>query len=69
MKSDAIIKKEGFEALRGKLNPVELERFIVILNRENFDYTKWRSSLFENMPLEELAREADQFSRQQNEES
>lgn len=69
MKSDAIIRREGFQALKGKLSPVELERFIVILNRENFDYTKWRASLFEDIPLEDIAQKADQFSRELNEES
>ena len=63
MKPDSIIKKEGFQALKEKLGPVEFERFIVIINRENFDYTKWRKNLFEDMPLEELADRADQYSK------
>ena len=45
MKTDAMIKKEGFQALKEKLDPVEFERFIVIINREKFDYTKWRKNL------------------------
>ena len=63
MKPDAIIKKEGFQALKDKLGPVEFERFIVIINREKIDYTKWRKNLFEDLPLEELANSADQYSR------
>jgi len=58
-----IIKKEGFQALKEKLDPVEFERFIVIINREKFDYTKWRKNLFEDLSLEELASKADQYSR------
>ena len=58
-----IIKKEGFQALKEKLDPVKFERFIVIINREKFDYTKWRKNLFEDLSLEELASKADQYSR------
>jgi hypothetical protein len=63
MKSDTILKHEGFKLLREKFNPVELERFIVMLNRENFDYTMWRERLFEDESIEELADKADQFSQ------
>jgi len=63
MKTDTMIKKEGFKALKEKLDLVEFERFIVIINRENFDYTKWRKNLFEDFSLEELASKADQYSR------
>ncbi len=54
---------QGFQALKEKLDPVEFERFIVIINREKFDYTKWRKNLFEDLSLEELASKADQYSR------
>lgn len=63
MKSDTDLKQEGFQALRSKFDPVELERFIVILKRESFDYTKWRKSLFEDMSIEELSKKADKFSK------
>ncbi|MGR3292644.1 MAG: hypothetical protein ACUZ9M_01350 [Candidatus Scalindua sp.] len=63
MKTDTMIKKEGFQALKEKLDPVEFERFIVIINREKFDYTKWRKNLFEDFSLEELESKADQYSR------
>ena len=63
MKTDAMIKKEGFQALREKLGIVEFERFIVLINREKFDYTKWRKNLFEELTLEELANRAVQYSK------
>lgn len=63
MRSDAIIKQEGFNALKEKLGPVEMERFIVLINREKFDYTKWRKSLFEGMTVEKLADAADEYSK------
>jgi len=58
MRSDALIKKDGFEAIFEKLDIVEAERFIALLKRENFDYTKWRKNLWENMTVEELAIKA-----------
>ena len=63
MKTDAMIRREGFQALKEKLDVVEFERFLVIISREKFDYTEWRKSLFEDQSLEELAIQADKFSR------
>jgi hypothetical protein len=62
MRADNIIKKVGFNALAEKLDPVELERFIVLLNREKFDYTKWRKDLFEEMSIEQISEEAERYS-------
>ncbi|HPS57935.1 MAG TPA: hypothetical protein PK514_07490 [Spirochaetota bacterium] len=58
MKTDNIIKREGFEALFAKLDLVEAERFIALIKRENFDYTEWRKNLWENMTVEELSAKA-----------
>jgi len=63
MRFDAIIKQEGFNALKEKLGVVEMERFIVLINREKFDYTSWRKNLFEDMTIEKLADAADEYSR------
>ncbi len=62
MISDTVIKQKGFEALKDKLGMVEMERFIMLINREKFDYTKWRKDLFEDMDIEELSRKASEFS-------
>jgi len=58
MKTDNIIKREGFEALFEKLDLVEAERFIALIKRENFDYTEWRKNLWEDMTIEELSAKA-----------
>ena len=63
MRADSIIKQAGFQALREKLDIVELERFIVLLNRNKFDYTEWRKPLFEDVSLEQLALDAERYSR------
>ena len=62
MRTDTIIKRDGLEILKEKLGLVEMEKFISLINRENFDYTKWRENLFENMSIDELADKADNFS-------
>lgn len=62
MRTDNVIKREGFSAFAERLDPVELERFIVLLNREKFDYTKWRKDLFEDMTIEQISEEAEKFS-------
>ena len=63
MRNDSLIKQEGLNALKEKLGPVDMERFIVLLNREKIDYTKWRKNLFEDKSIAELADEADNYSR------
>jgi len=63
IQTDALIKEEGFEVLKNKLGEVNMERFIVLVNREKFNYTEWRKNLFKNLKLEELAEKADQYSK------
>jgi len=63
MRSDLVIKQEGFNALKEKLSVVEMERFFSLINREKFDYTKWRNNIFEDMSIEELAEKADNYSK------
>jgi hypothetical protein len=37
------------------LKLVETERFIIRIQKEPFDYTKWQENLFEDMTVEELS--------------
>ncbi|KAB2934803.1 MAG: hypothetical protein F9K24_03225 [Leptonema illini] len=46
MRTDTEIKAEGMAALKGALDPVEVEKFILLLRRETFDYTEWQRSLW-----------------------
>jgi len=63
MRADPVIQHEGFNALMNKLNIVEIERFIVILNRGHFDYTLWRKNLWEDKSVEELSDRAMEYSQ------
>jgi len=49
MKTDTEIRVQGVAALEKSLGAVEAERFIALIQRESFDYTKWRGDLFEEM--------------------
>ena len=54
---------EGINCLIRELGVVKAEEFISIINREKFDYTKWRQNLFEDMSLEELNNAAADFAK------
>jgi len=58
MKTDTVIKNEGMKLLSNSLGMVEAERFIMLIQRESFDYTKWQDNLFEDMSLEEISERA-----------
>jgi len=36
-------------------------RFITLIIREQFDYTKWQENLYNDIPLKELCEKADDF--------
>lgn len=61
-KTDTIVKQEGMNALLGKLGMVDAERFISLLLREPFDYTKWSENLFDDLTVEALAEKANAYS-------
>lgn len=61
-KTDTVVKQEGMNALLGKLGMVDAERFISLILREPFDYTKWSENLFDDMSVEWLAEKANAYS-------
>ena len=61
-KTDTVIRQEGMTALLEKLGMVDAERFISLIIREPFDYTKWRADLFDGMSVERLAQKANEYS-------
>lgn len=58
MITDAEIKTRGFQLLAKHLGHVEAERFIALIQREAFDYTKWRQDMDEDLSLEEISQKA-----------
>ncbi len=64
MKTDTIIKQEGIKALISQLGYVDAERFIVLITKEPFDYTKWRDqSLDEGLTVRQLSQKAMMYSK------
>lgn len=60
---DAEIKVLGFEVLFRHLGLVETEQFITLIQREKFDYTQSRQTLFAELSGEEISRQAMEFQR------
>jgi hypothetical protein len=58
MKADTLIRHEGMNTLIKNLGLIEAERFIMLIQKEAFDYTKWQENLFEDMTIEEIYNNA-----------
>lgn len=58
MITDEELKVQGVRALIAALGDVEAERFVSLLTRAPFDYTKWQANLWPDVGFEELSREA-----------
>ncbi|MDH4201115.1 MAG: hypothetical protein OEV66_12160 [Spirochaetia bacterium] len=56
--TDTEIKIRGMKTLSKDLGLVEAERFISLIQRDRFDYTKWQQNLFENMTGDEISKQA-----------
>ena len=64
MVSDIEIMNRGIYYLLEKLGVVETERFIAVINRERFDYTKWQRERFDNMSSDEFNNAAVAYSKE-----
>ncbi|MBM4053927.1 MAG: hypothetical protein FJ264_04470 [Planctomycetes bacterium] len=58
MITDMEIRIKGLKALTESLGDVEAERFISLIQREPFDYTKWRRGMDEDLSIEEISKRA-----------
>ena len=58
MMTDTEIRVKGVAALSATLGAVEAERFIALILREPFDYTRWQQNLFEDLSVTELSSAA-----------
>ena len=64
MSDTATIMNKGMTCLLEKLGAIETEIFISHLQREPFDYTKWRrENLYNDMSLHELNEKAAQYAK------
>ena len=58
MKSDTVLTVEGINLLIEKLGEVDAERFITLIIKEQFDYTKWQKELFKDLSVREISKNA-----------
>jgi hypothetical protein len=58
MITDTEIRLKGIQVLTKYLGDVEAERFVALIQREPFDYAKWRQELDETLPIGEISRRA-----------
>ena len=65
MKTDTEIKLQGMEALIQSLGEVEAERFISLMGREPFDYTRWQRTPWALKTVAELSQQAMQSRMKQ----
>lgn len=65
MITDTEIRVKGAQVLTQYLGNIEAERFIALIQREPFDYTKWHQELDENLSIEEISRKAMSLRRNQ----
>ena len=59
MLTDTILRNSGMKVLKENLGLMEAERFVTLILREPFDYTKWRQDFvekFEDMSVEEVSK-------------
>jgi hypothetical protein len=65
--NDTLLLDTGMDILVEKLGLVDAERFIFLVNKEPFDYTKWRQGLFEGMTGREISTLAMERRRRMKE--
>jgi hypothetical protein len=58
MFTDVDIKTTGFRALVAALGDVQAEKFIALIQREPFDYTRWQRTLWPDKGIEEISQAA-----------
>ena len=58
MRADTVIRNDGMNILIKNLGLIESERFVMLLQKDTFDYTKWQENLFEDITIEEIYNNA-----------
>ena len=66
MITDTEIKQRGIKALIADLGNVQAERFISLILREPFDYTKWQRYLCPDESVETLRKKAMETIQMKN---
>ena len=57
------IKKKGLKALIDNLGDVNAEKFISLIQKEPFDYTKWQESLWNEQSVNQISDKAMKYRK------
>ena len=64
MITDTEIRLRGLKALTEALGEVDAERFVFLVMREPFDYTKWQRKLWVEKTIDEISFSAMRFRKE-----
>lgn len=62
--NNTILMDKGMKCLIQSLGEVNAERFLSLIIREPFDYTKWQRDLFKGMSVEEISNAAVEYCKE-----
>jgi len=63
MNNTVEIYDKGLACLIEKLGVVQTEKFIAVVKRENFDYTRWQREYFDSVPEGSFTSEASEYAK------
>ncbi len=66
MTTDTEIRIKGLKVLTETLGDLEAERFVALIQRDRFDYTKWRENLDEELSIEEISNRAMKLRKRES---
>ena len=66
MITDEQLKIEGLKALTKALGDVQAEKFIALVMRSPFDYTKWQKKLWAEKSVEEISDAAMELRKSES---
>ena len=61
--NDTVLKQSVIKHLIDTFGHVKTERFIALIIKEPFDYTKWQENLYDDLTVEELSQKAMEHRR------
>lgn len=64
MESTSEIMNKGMKCLMEQMGIIEAERFISVIIREKFDYTKWQRDYFDAKTPMVIREEASRFEKE-----
>lgn len=59
MITDTELRLQAIKVLAQALGSVEAERFVALIQREPFDYTKWRQDKWSGLSIDEISEKAE----------